>query len=847
MSDLPTSARVVVVGSGIVGSSLAFHVTELGWSDVVLLDKGPLPNPGGSTGHASNFIFPVDHSKEMTLLTLDSIRQYAELGTYIASGGFEVARTEERMQELHRRVTSGLSWGVDGVAMASPAEVREAVPFVDESILLGGFFAPSVGIVDPIRAGELMRGRAVESGRLSVVAGVEVLGIDVERGHVRRVRTTAGDVEAETVVIACGVWSPKLARMAGTAIPLTPAVHQMIDVAPVPWFEGAEAEIAFPIVRDMDAGMYERQRFDRLEIGSYAHRPILHDPEELPSVEDADPSPTEFPFTAEDFAPQLEDARELMPFLRDESVQTLKAVNGILSFTPDGAPILGETPEVRGLWSAAAVWIKEGPGVGRALAEWMTHGESEIDLHSSDIARFHYHQRTRTHVRARVSEAFNKTYGIVHPLEQWASNRDVRLSPFHERERELGAVFFEAAGWERPQWYESNAPLLEEFGDLVADREAEWDSRWWSPIVNAEHLAMRERAAMFDLSAFCIFAVSGPGALAALETVSMRRIDVPVGKVVYTPWLSPGGGFRSDLTVMRLGDEDFRVVTGGAHGMADRKWLADHLPEDGSAQLSDLTSARTTLGLWGPRARDVLAGLTGDDLSNEGFPFATCRVLELGPLHVLASRISYVGDLGWELYVPIEQGARLWDLVWEAGEPHGVVPAGIGVYGTTGRLEKCYRAYGTELESEYTAVEAGMSGPRVKDQDFVGKEAHLRQRDEEPAAVLCTLTVDEHTSSSGVRRFMQGREPVLTRDGSVLVDARGRRSYVTSAGAGPSVGKHILLSYLPPERAVAGTGLLVEYLGERYPVSVAVVGPTPLFDPENARVKDLPTPTMTPA
>jgi glycine cleavage system aminomethyltransferase T/glycine/D-amino acid oxidase-like deaminating enzyme len=839
----------VVVGSGIVGSSLAFHLTELGWSDVVLLERGPLPNPGGSTGHASNFIFPVDHSKEMTLLTLDSIRQYRELDTFVESGGFEVARTEERIQELHRRVTSGRSWGVEGVAMTTPAEIEARVPYVDATVLLGGFFTPSVGIVDPIRAGTLMRERGAASGRLAVFDGVEVVGIDVEHGRVRVVRTTTGDVEAETVVIACGVWSPKLARMAGASIPLTPAVHQMIDVAPVPWFARSTVEIEFPIVRDMDAGMYERQRFDRLEIGSYAHRPILHDPEELPSVEDADPSPTEFPFTADDFAAQLEDARELMPFLRDETVRTLKAVNGILSFTPDGAPILGETPEVRGLWSAAAVWIKEGPGVGRALAEWMTHGESEIDLHASDVARFHDHHRTRSHVKARVSEAFNKTYGIVHPLEQWASNRDVRLSPFHEQERELGAVFFEAAGWERPQWYESNAPLLEEFGDLVVEREAEWDSRWWSPIINAEHLAMRERAAIFDLSAFCIFDVSGPGALGALQRVSMRQMDVAVGKVVYTPWLSPGGGFKSDLTVMRLGDEHFRVVTGGAHGMADRKWLVDHLPDEGSAQLADLTSGWTTLGIWGPRARDVLAGLTRDDVSNEGFPFATCRVLELGTLRVLASRISYVGDLGWELYVPIEQGARLWDLVREAGEPHGVAPAGIGVYGTTGRLEKCYRAYGTELESEYTAVEAGMAGPRVKDADFVGKEAHVQQREEEPAAVLCTLTVDDHTSASGVKRFMQGREPVVTRDGALLVDAKGRRSYVTSAGAGPSVGKHILLAYLPPEHAVVDAELAVEYLGERYPVTVAVVGSTPLFDPENARVKGqpTPTPTMTPA
>src|SRR5918996_5306482 len=379
MSDLQGSARVVIVGSGIVGSSIAFHLAEQGWRELILLDKGPLPNPGGSTGHASNFIFPVDHSKEMTALTLDSVRQYQELGAFIESGGMEVARTEERMQGLWRRISPAKSWGVEPVSMISPAEIRKLVPFVDESVLLGGFYTQSVGIVDALGACATMRERAEASGALGVFPETEVVGIDVEHGRARRVRTTRGDVEAEIVIVACGVWSPKVARLAGASVPLTPAVHQMIDVAPVPWFADAKAEIEFPIVRDMDAGMYERQRFDRLEIGSYAHRPILHDPEDLLSVEDADPSPTELPFTEDDFAPQLEDARELMPFLRDESVQVVKAVNGILSLTPDGSPIIGETPEVRGLWAAAAVWIKEGPGVGRAVAEWLVGGGAQND------------------------------------------------------------------------------------------------------------------------------------------------------------------------------------------------------------------------------------------------------------------------------------------------------------------------------------------------------------------------------------------------------------------------------------------------------------------------------------
>jgi heterotetrameric sarcosine oxidase gamma subunit len=838
MSQVPSTARVVVIGAGIVGNSLACHLARLGWSDIVQLDKGLLPNPGGSTGHASNFIYLVDHSKEMTALTLDSVRQYKELDVFTECGGIEVARTEERMEELRRRMASAKSWGIEPVSMLSPDEVKDLVPFIDESVILGGFYSPAVGVVDSLRAGTLMREEAERAGALTVAANTEVLGIDTERGRVTRVRTTNGDIETDTVVVACGVWSPRIARMAGANIPLTPAVHQMIDIGPVPRFAGAKRSIEYPIVRDMDTNMYERQDGAGLEIGSYAHRAILHDPDEIPSIEESALSPTELPFTEDDFAVQMEQALELMPeIVGDESVGIKYAINGLLSLTPDGLPLLGETPEVKGLWSTAAVWVKEGPGVARAVAQWMTHGESEIDLQASDIARFYDCQKTATHVRARAAEGFNKTYGIVHPAEQWESDRGVRIPPFHHRQKELGAVFFEAAGWERPQWYQSNAKLLEEYDGRVNGREAEWDARWWSPIINAEHLAMRDRVAMFDLTAFCIFDVTGPGALDAVQRIAVRQMDVAVGRVVYTPVLTPSGGFKSDLTIMRLGHDHFRVVTGGAHGMADLKWFADHLPEDGSAQIHDLTSAQTTLGVWGPRARDLLASITSADVSNEAFPFARCRSIEIGPVQVLASRISYVGDLGWELYVPIEQGARLWDIVWEAGQPHGIVPAGIGVYATTGRIEKCYRAFGFELDAEYDVVEAGMAWGKVKDQDFVGREAHLRHREEDPAAVLCTLTVDDHTASDGTQRFMLGREPVLTRDGQPLIDRKGRRSYVTTAGSAPSVGKYVLMAYLPPEYANEGEQLAVEYMGDRYPVTVEIAGSTSIFDPENSRIR----------
>jgi glycine cleavage system aminomethyltransferase T len=396
-------------------------------------------------------------------------------------------------------------------------------------------------------------------------------------------------------------------------------------------------------------------------------------------------------------------------------------------------------------------------------------------------------------------------------------------------------VFYETAGWERPFWYASNSKLLDVYAGRLMERPAEWESRWWSPVINAEHLAMRDACALVDLSAFAVLEISGPAALDAVQTLAVAQMNVAVGRVVYTSWLDENGGFRADLTVMRLAADRFRVVTGGATGMSDAKWISDHLPS--GAFLADLTSAWTTIGLWGPRARDVLAAVTADDVSHPGFAFGTCREIEIGGTVVLASRISYVGELGWELHAPIEQGARLWDALWQAGQPHGLVPAGIGVYGTTGRLEKGYRAFGAELTPDYTLTEAGMTRPKVKEQAFIGKEAYLRQRAEPPCAVLCTLTVDSHVSADGTPRYMLGGEPILSLAGERLVDAKGRPSYVTSAGSGPSVGKHLLMAYLPADLALEGSSLLVEYMSERYPVTVAVAGATPLFDPSNERIR----------
>ncbi|WP_105565840.1 GcvT family protein [Microbacterium halophytorum] len=838
MGSVPERASIVVIGAGIVGSALVRHLAELGERDILLIDKGPLPDPGGSTGHASNFVFPVDHSREITDLTLDSMRQYDELGVLIGSGGVEVARTPERLQEFTRRMSSAESWGVEA-ELVSPARIRELVPYVREDLLLGGFHTPSGAIVDAVRAGEMLRARAEELGALAVAPETEVTGIDTAPSasgpRVSRVRTDRGDVETELVVIACGVWSPRIAEMAGATIPLTPAVHQMADYGPIPQLAATGEAISMPLLRDMDAKMYERQRGADLEIGSYAHRPLLHRPGDIPPL-GAGPqtSPTRMPFSEADFAPQLATAFELFGELLDQpGVERQDAIDGLLSITPDGSPVLGETAEVAGLWSAAAVWIKEGPAVGRALAERIVAGHSEIDIDGADVARFPQHARSRQFVERRSAEGFPKIYGISHPREQYASERPMRTSPLHTRTSALAAEYYDASGWERPQWYGANAALLGDYAERIGDRTHEWDQRWWSPIIEAEHLAMRDRAAMFDLSAFAVFDVTGPGALAFLERMAANRVDRPVGTAVYTPMLDPAGRFAADLTIIRMGENEFQVITGANDGPRDLARLRRHARAD--VRVVDRTSGTSAIGLWGPRARDSAQRVVDADLSHEAFGFATAQEVSLGGVPATMLRISYVGELGWEIHVPAEYAAAAWDRLWAAGRDDGVIAAGAGVYGTTGRIEKAFRLMGAELTADRGPVEAGLAMPRVKDADFIGREAYLAERAAAPVAELVTLAMVEPLAPAA--HFPTGGEPVQEPDGTPIADARGIRSYVTSAGPGPSLGRYLMLAYLPPERAEVGARLSVDYLGRRHPVEVVSHGRAGAFDPDGLRMR----------
>lgn len=837
--DLPPAAETVIIGAGIVGNSMAYWLSEMGREDIVQIDKGPLPDPGGSTGHASNFMFPVTSSKMITQLSQRSREIYREMDTWEQPGALEVARTEERLEQFKRQLGLAKSWG-EPAEILSVDEVAELVPFINKDIVTGGFFAPEGGTADPLRAGEIMRERAKDAGNLSVFANTTVTDMIVENDEIAAVETDRGTIEADEVVIATGIWSPKIARMAGVEIPLTPVVHQMISVGPIEELEAEDGEINHPVVRDVDARMYERPHGAEMEVGSYLHRVMLWDVEDILSNEEAPLSPTQPPLTEEAFEESMEKALEIMPEILDDPDTGIKlGIDGLMSHSPDGTPLVGPLQDVDGLWSAAHIYVKDAPAIAEELAKWMTRGSSDIDIDlGANVNRLYEYGTPRDYVKNRSEEGFAKFYGIIHPAEQWESERPYRTPGFHDRQANLDAEFYELYGWETPQWFESNRDLLERYGDEIEHlrRPHEWDSRWWSPITLAEHLHMRDNVAMVDGSIFSVLDIVGDDALDLVQRVGVADMDVEVGKTVYTPVLRENGGFRSDFTVARVGEDHFRVVTSGATAGNDLQWFREHIPAGADVRVFDNADSTSTLAVWGPEARNVIDSIVEEDMSDEAHPFAYAREVTVGDVEAWALRISYVGELGWEFHVPAAKSGRLWDIIYEAGQEYNIRPVGMGVFGGTGPMEKSFQMIGTDLTQEYTASEAGRTRHGLKDAAFVGKEAYADGLESETVAKICTLSVDDHAPNGGERRFMLGQEPILNMDGETLVDDNGRESYVTSAGSGPSVGKHLLKAYLPTEYADEGTSLQVEYFGEQYPVTVEALGTTPVFDPDHSRM-----------
>ena len=811
--------RVVVIGAGIVGTSLADELTARGWTDVTVVDRGPLFATGGSTSHAPGLVFQTNPSKTMTAFAKYTVEKFGALQhpdgwAFNAVGGLEVATTPERWADLHRKAGWAQAWGIEG-NLVTPAECVAMHPLIDGDRILGGFHTPADGLAKALRAAEA-QGRRAEARGATLRPHTEVLGIVDDGSRVTGVRTADGVIDADVVVCAAGFWGAQLAKQVGLVLPLVPMAHQYGRTGQIEALVGRNtesAEAGLPILRHQDQDLYFREHVDRLGIGSYSHRPMPVDMSTLLSDTAGEPMPSMMPFTEEDFSPAWRAAAELLPALDDSKLE--EAFNGIFSFTPDGFSLIGEHRELAGFWVAEAVWVTHSAGVARATAEWIIDGTPSIDTHECDLYRFEDIARSPSFITQTSSQAFVEVYDVIHPHQYRTALRGLRTSPFHARQIESGAYFYEGGGWERPAWYEANAELTQRLSaeGLALPERDDWASKFWSPISVAEAKWTRDNVAMYDMTPLTRYEVCGAGAAAFLQQMTTNNVDKRVGSVTYTLLLDETGGIRSDLTVARLAPEAFQV---GANSPMDFDWLSRRLPDD--VVLRDITGGTCCVGVWGPAARDVVAPLCPDDLSHEGFRYFRAISTHLDAIPVTMMRVSYVGELGWEIYTSAEYGAALWDLLAQAGRTHGIIPAGRIAFNSL-RIEKGYRSWGTDMTAEHLPAAAGVDfAVRLdKASDFVGKAA--LQKASAPVSMLRSIVFDDPNAA------VLGKEPVSV-DGVCV-------GYVTSAGYSPTVGRTIAYAWLPAQ-SVVGDAVTVDYRGTTF---TAVVHAEPVVDPEMARIK----------
>jgi glycine cleavage system T protein len=802
--------QAVVIGGGVGGTSVAYHLTELGWRDVVVLERSELTS--GSTFHSAGLVGQLRSSITLTRMMMYGVELYRRLEVETGHdpgwhevGSLRLASSPQRIEELERLSGWGKTFGLP-LEIISTQEALDLFPLFDPEGVQGAAYLPTDGHLDPSGLTfALIKGARSRGAR--VFTGVRVTGIDVDRGRVRGVRTDQGDFRSDVVVNAGGIWAHEIGRMAGVEVPVVPMAHQFLITGPI---DGVRSDL--PTMRDPDLLVYFREEVGGLVVGGY---------ERTPAPWSLDGIPRDFNHKLltpdwERFEELSDGAQRRVPVLEETGVSQM--INGPEAFTPDGEFILGES-DVRGLFVGAgfcAHGIAGAGGVGKVLAEWIVEGEPSMDVWKMDIRRFGRHYGSRPYTLERTREIYATYYDIHYPNEERQAARGLRLSPTYDRLRVLDAEFGEKSGWERPNWFRSNEdPSHEEL------RPSGWAGEHWSTAIPAEHQATRERAALFDETSFAKIEVTGPGACRFLQRLCDNDVDRPVGTLVYTSMLNSRGGIECDFTVSRLGEERFRIVTGTAFGNHDLGWIRKHQPEDGTVEVRDVTSAYACLGLWGPRARDILGSLSGDDLSNEAFPYMRAREIAVGEVPCLALRVTYVGELGWELYPPTEFGLRLWDSLMEAGRPHGLVPGGYRAIDSL-RLEKGYRVWGADITPEENPYEAGL-GFAVKlgkPVSFIGKEALERAREEGLRRKLCCLVLADD------RSVAMGNEPVRAKDDVV--------ARVTSGGVGYTVGRSIAYAYLPVELAEVGTGVEVEVFGEWV---AAEVTEEPLWDPKGERIR----------
>lgn len=815
-----STPKVVIVGAGIVGTSLADELTGRGWTDVTVVDRGPLFATGGSTSHAPGLVFATNPSKTMTELASYTCEKFSALThpdgwCFNHVGGLEVATTDVRWGDLHRKAGWAASRGVDH-ELLTPAECVAKYPLLDPDLILGGLYTPRDGLAKALRAVEAQATRATERGA-RFVGHQEVVDVIESNGSVRGVRTTTGTFDADIVVCCTGFWGREFGRRVGLTIPLVPMAHQYAYTTPLASRKGvnsAVAEASLPILRHQDQDLYYREHGDRLGIGYYGHRPMPTDVSALDheSTISLEEMPSKVMFTPDDFAQAWEQSTRLLPELATGKVE--EGFNGIFSFTPDGHSVVGEHRELHGFWVAEAVWVTHSAGIARTVAESMIDGAASVDTHEFDLYRFEEAGLTDDAILATSSQSFVEVYDVIHPHDQRTAPRQVRTSPFYDRQVALGAQFWEAGFWERPAWFEANQGLLDDLvagGFGIPERDS-WSARHWSPISVAEAAHTRSHVALYDMTPLTRYELSGPGALDLLQQLTTNNLDKSVGSVTYTLMLDEKGGVRSDLTVARLAEDVFQV---GANGPVDFDWISRHLPTDG-VTLRDITGATCCLGLWGPSAREVLAPLTPTDLTNEGLKYFRCVQTTIGPIPVTLMRVSYVGELGWEIYTGAEYGRGLWDLLMTAGHEHRIIPAGRIAFNAL-RIEKGYRSAGTDMTTEHTPDAAGLGfAVRMSKDDFVGKSA-LAER-----VSTTRLRTLRFTDPAAV---VLGKEPVSV--GGAVV------GYITSAGWSPTQRACLAYAWLPADLE-DGVEVSVAYQRTTYR---AVLGPDVSVDPAMSRIR----------
>jgi 4-methylaminobutanoate oxidase (formaldehyde-forming) len=800
-------ARVVVIGGGVGGCSILYWLARLGWSDVVLVERAQLTS--GSTFHSAGLVGQLRSSLSLTQMMMNSVELYRGLKEEVGLetgwrevGSLRLASSLETMQELERQAAWAETFGLP-FYLVSGEEAQKLFPPMSTEGVHGAAYLETDGYIDPSQLTLALAKGARQRGGM-ILTETRVVGVEVSHGEVRAVETDKGRIECEVVVNAGGIYAHEIGRLADIHVPVVPMAHQYVITKPT------ELPRDMPTVRDPSLLVYFRAESGGLVAGGYERNPAPWGLGGIP----ADFNNRLLSSDWDRFAPLFEAATIRVPELAEAEIVEL--INGPEAFTPDGEFILGPC-EVRGFWTAAgfcAHGIAGSGGMGRLMAEWIIEGQPGLDTWEMDSRRFGPQYKSRDYALERTTEVYATYYDVKYPGHERRSGRPLRLPPAYERLTALGAAFGEKGGWERVNWFESNAARGDE-----SLRPSGWAGRLWSPAVGAEHRACRETAALFDETSFAKIDVVGPGAAGFLEHLCANRVARAIGAVTYTQLCNPAGGVECDLTVTRLSEQRFRLVTGTAFGNHDLAWLRSHLSEEASVGLEDVTSRYACFALWGPHARKILQPLTDTDISNEAFGYMRAKELSVGPVPCLAMRVTYVGELGFELYCPSEFAVRLWDSLFAAGARHGLVPGGYKAIESL-RLEKGYRVWGSDITSADTPFEAGLgSAVRFdKDVEFIGKAALLAARS--PARRLACLVLDDP------RAVVLGSEPVR-------IDGRpvGR---VTSGGYGYSVERSIAYAYLPtdelkPSRRVE-VGIFGRFVGGE-------VVAEPLFDPTGSRIR----------